>query len=254
MQIRYRLYIPAISLLLALPAGCAHEAGSKSWFSRKNSRDYTNMALEADSPDERRKGVNGLAASSDATSDWAVKVFDTIARTDTNAAVRCAAVKALSVSALPESTATIIKILKTPSETFPDVKPATPALRWEAAKVLNVMAAAQIDNKTQEQEILKLLLDRLGKETDRNVRLEYIDTLAMFPQRPVPETLVDTLGEEDFAISRAAEKSLIALTGVTHHQNPQQWRDWLAKNENPFAHAGEVPAEAEVKSKSNWDW
>lgn len=237
---------------MLISSGCSKS--TKRWFSTKSSQTYVNMALDSESPDERREGVNGLANSKDANAEWAVKVYDTIARTDKNTSVRSAAVQALGAAGQPQTLPTIIKLMKSPPETYPDVKPAPSSLRWDAAKVLNTWVGGHVCSKEQDQEILALLLDRVRKEPDRNVRLVYIEILSLYPERPVPETLIDLLSDDDFAIVRASEKSLIALTGTTHHQNAQQWRDWLAQTQNPFAHAGEIPEGAEPKSKSNWSW
>ena len=249
-RLRAKTYIVCTALLIS--SGCSKS--SKRWFSTKSSQTYVNMALDSESPDERREGVNGLANSKDANTEWAVKVYDTIARTDKNPAVRSAAVQALGNAGQPSTLPTILKILRSPPETFPDVKPATSPIRWDAAKVLNTWVGGHVCSKDQEQEVLSLLLNLVTKEPDRNVRLVYVEMLGSFPQREVLQSLIDLLGDEDFAIVRASEKSLIALTGTTHQHNAQQWRDWLAQTQNPFAHAGEIPEGAEPKSKSNWSW
>lgn len=214
------------------------------------------MALEAENADERRQGVRGLAASSDGKSDWAIKVYDTIARTDVNAMVRCAAVKALIPVAGAEQVPTTLKLLASSTRAIEDVRPANGPVRWEAAKLLLAIVDSRAFEEHQRTDIVQTLLERLARDKDRNVRLTAIDTLAYFAQSPVPQALIDVLEEDDFAIQRAAEKSLIALTGRTHHHDARAWRNWLAQAADPFEHAGTTPPELQASEglKVRWEW
>jgi len=214
------------------------------------------MALEAETADERRQGVIGLSQSRDATSEWAMKVYDTVARTDTDPMVRCAAVRAMAAWAGSQQVPTALKLLKSGTVKIPDVRPAPGPVRWEAAKLLENIAREGGYEDSQKDEIVATLLDRAIKDQDRLVRLTVIETLGYFPQQPVPTTLVDVIGmEEDFALQRAAESALIMLTGVTHHYDVDAWRKWLAETPNPFEHAGEMPDElSNQKKKPVWQW
>lgn len=221
----------------------------------KTSKDYLDMALESERADDRRKGVNGLAESSDATSDWAVKVFDTIARTDTDAMVRRAALRALLRSANSDRVPTTLKLLKSSDVEYEDVRPATAPVRWTAARLLLAVVHGFAFHEDQKSEIVETILDRLPKESDQNVRLALIETLGYFQQRPVLEALINELENEDFAVQHAAELALVSLTGVTHHHYPSAWRKWLAETSDPFAQAGETPEELQAtRSKPRWDW
>lgn len=244
------------ALTLCLIAGflCGCSGKNKTWYQRKTTKDYVDLALESPNPDERREGVNGLAASADAATDWAVKVFDTIARTDRNTAVRCAAVRAMHRSAGPQHLPTLLKILRSASQRLDDVRPAPGPLRWEAARLLTIIVGGRSYEASQRDELIRVLRERVVADRDRNVRLALIDALGFFHDRAVLETLIALLQEEDFAITRAAEQSLIALTGVTHRHNPDAWRSWLAQTTDPFELAGHTPAEARVESKSDWSW
>jgi hypothetical protein len=240
------------ALVVGAVAGC--NKSPRDWFKRKTTQDYVDMALESPNADERRAGVNGLAASADANTDWAVKVFDTIARTDSNSAVRCAAVRALRCSAGPDRVPTLLKLLRSGAEPVADVRAAPGPLRWEAAKLLAEIAGGHSYDATQREEIVRVMLDRASAERDRNTRLTLIDALAYFPDRVVLERLIDLLREDDFAVQRSAESALIALTGVTHRHSPDAWHTWLSAADDPFALAGHLPPEAQVRSKSNWSW
>ncbi len=239
-------------LIAGILCGCSGK--NKTWYQRKTTKDYVDLALESPNPDERREGVNGLAKSADAASDWAVKVFDTIARTDSNTAVRCAAVRAMHRSAGPQHLPTLLKILRSASQRLDDVRPAPGPLRWEAARLLTTIVGGHSYDAAQRDELIRVLRELAQADRDRNVRLALIDALGFFHDRAVLDTLIAMLREEDFAITRAAEQSLIALTGVTHRHNAEAWQAWLDKAANPFELAGHTPAEARVESKSNWSW
>jgi len=258
-------------LLLAflVIAGCAHaRPGGWSQGGRfKSSADYLNMALEAECADDRREGVIGLARSRDAAADWAVKVFDTIARTDTDAMVRCEAVKALGVSAGPQHVPTLLKLLDSsaggvaqpPSAVAHGVRAAPGRVRWEAAKLLKNIVETQGVEESQREEMTRTLLDRLAKDDERNARLMVIETLAYVRQRPVVVALIDALETDDYAIKHAAERSLVLLTGASHNHDTEAWRQWLAQTDDPCKDAGAVsPDTVEVKKKRwwehGWDW
>lgn len=233
--------------------GCA---GSRNgpWFKApKTSQEYVDMALEAPTPDERRAGVLGLSKSRDGTADWAMKVYDTIARTDVDPMVRCTAIRAMAAWAGSQQVPTVLKVLRSSAAATPDVRPAPGPVRWEAAKLLLDVAREGGYEDVQRDEIVKTLLDRVARDQDRQVRLTVIETLAYFPQTPVPAALIDVIEtDEDFALQHAAERSLIGLTGATHHHDAAAWRKWLAETKNPFEHAGEMPDELATKSDKHW--
>lgn len=214
------------------------------------------MALEAETPDERRQGVIGLSQSRDAASDWAMRVYDTVARTDTDPMVRCAAIRAMTAWAGSPQVPTALKLLRSDAGKTADVRPAPGPVRWETAKLLEAVAREGGYEDSQREEIVATLLDRAAKDQDRLVRLTVIETLGYFPQQPVPAALVDVIElEDDFALQHAAENALVTLTGVTHHHDADAWRKWLAETPNPFEHAGELPEELTTeKKKPIWQW
>jgi HEAT repeat protein len=227
-----------------------------SWFERrKSSREWLELALEARNPDDRRRGVIGLANGRDATTGWAIKVFDVVARTDTDAMVRCAAVRAMPASAEADHVPTLLKLLKSARDPVEGCRPAAGMVRWEAAKALRAIAEAEAYDVSHREAIIETLLEVLSKEEERNVKLTAINTLEHFAQRPVPIALINAMEADDFSIKHAAEQSLITLTGTTHHHDPAAWRFWLASTEDPFARAGTMPPEAmQAKSKPRWEW
>lgn len=237
--------------------GCSSARG-RSWFSAmrpKTSKDWLNMALDSEHPDDRRRGVIGLVKTSDGTSPWAVKVYDTIARTDADAMVRCAALRALLKVPNEARVSTSLKLLNSADVQYDDVRTASAPVRWGAAELLLAVVHHYAYREDQHTEIVDFLLGRLGLEKDYNVRMTLIDTLAYFPERPVLDVLIEALDHEDFAVQHCAEMSLVALTGVTHRHDPDAWRQWLAQADDPFAHAGETPRELQAqRGKPRWDW
>jgi len=247
----------ALAFLLTLPTGCSKNTSGR-WFEKpKTSQQWLDMALEAPNADDRRRGVIGLARGKDGTSDWAMKVYDTVARTDNDQMVRCAAVKAMVRTAGAPQVPTLLKIKGSQAARYPDVRPAAGPLRWEASRVLLVIVDESRYEPSQRSEIVKMLLERLTKDSDRNVRLTVIDTLAYFAEQPVPAALVEVMNEDDYSIQHAAENALIDLTGVTHHHDANAWRAWLAAAKDPFEKAGQTPEGLQAtnqKHRWRWDW
>lgn len=237
--------------------GCSSTRG-RSWLAAmrpKASKDWLNMALDSEHPDDRRRGVIGLAKTSDGTSPWAVKVYDTIARTDADAMVRRAALRALLKLPNEDRVSTALKLLNSVDVHYDDVRKASAPVRWGAAELLLAVVRNFAYREDQHVEIVGVLLARSGMEEDYNVHMTLIDTLAYFPERPVLTALIEALDHEDFAVQHCAETALVALTGVTHRHDPDAWRQWIAQADDPFTHAGETPQELQAhRSKPRWDW
>jgi HEAT repeat protein len=224
------------------------------WFKKpKTAQEWLDLALEAPTPDERRRGVVGLSQTREGSGEWAMKVYDTVARTDTDPMVRCAAIRAMSPHAGMLQVPTALKLLKSSTAHAADVRPAPGPVRWEAAKMLLGIVRESAYDDPQREEIAQTLLDRLARDDDRSVRLTVIDTLAYFPQSPVPAALVDVIElEDDFTLQHAAETALIAVTGTTHHHDAEAWRQWLAETKNPFEHAGDIPEDSLPRKSKPW--
>lgn len=235
--------------------GCSGARGGR-WFHRpRSSEAWLNMALESEQPDDRREGVIGLADSSDGKTDWAIKVYDTIARTDTDAMVRCAALRALAGVPDADRVPTILKLLKSTSDRSEGVRAAPATVRWDAARLLLAIVRAQAHRDDQRREITDTLLGRVTQESDHNVCLTLIETLGYFQDDRVPAALIDLLENPDFAVQHAAETALVSLTGFTHHHDPDAWRSWLAGTHQPFALAGQTPKDlTDRRKKPRWDW
>lgn len=214
------------------------------------------MALESPNADERRRGVVGLAEGSDGKRDWAVKVYDTLARTDPDAMVRCAALRALVPCDESPRVDTCIKLLRSAKEQFEGVREAPATVRWRAALLLGHAVRSGTFTDEERGRIVETLIDRGATEPDQNARLAMIETLGYFPERRVIESLIGTLESDNFTLQHAAEMSLAMLTGVTHNHDPDAWTAWYKSAADPFEKAGTMPPAALSKrgAKSHWDW
>jgi hypothetical protein len=236
--------------------GCNSPKNKRKFEGRKSSREYLNMATDSTVADDRRRGVVGLAKSSDGQTDWAAKVFDTLARTDPDAMVRCAALRALAHCDQPSRIDTCIKLLTSPVRKHEGVREAPPVVRWNAANLL--LHSVRTSDLTDEQRdaVISTLIDRVRAESDHNTLLAMIETLGYFPQKRVIEALIESLVTENFAVMHTAEVSLATLTGITHDHDVDAWRAWLKETQDPFASAGHLPASIarELESRPKWDW
>lgn len=257
----YRGLFFLLSLLVVagLFAGCSSNK-KRGWSIRpRSSQEWLDQALGSEIPDERRAGVIGFAESCDGTSEWAAKVFDTIARTDSDAMVRCAALRAMFRVAGPDRVPTLLKILNSADSEVDGVRPAPGPVRWEAAKLLEYHVDQGRYDPEQIDLVVQALLGRLAKDSDRNVKLAVIETMAYFSRRPIPGALIDALQTDDYAVKHACERALITLTGVTHNHDAAAWRAWLAATDDPFKNAGQLsPDDLEPPKKRwwerGWDW
>lgn len=254
-----RSLVVAVFVVIPLISGCRSKTtGESGWFAREaDGETLAARALEGHTADERRRNVIALAESDDADADWAIKTFDSIARTDVDATVRSAAIVGLSKSADSRSVSTLIKIIEATDADGAEVKRAAPVVRWDAIRLLARIVDRHTYEESQRPGIVRCLLERAKLDADRNVRLTAIDTLAYFAEQPIPGSLVECLESDDFAVRNAAEKSLIALTGATNQHDADAWRSWLAAHPDPFAEAGRSPPELENRKtaeRSWWPW
>jgi hypothetical protein len=242
-------------LLPALVPSCQAGGEGRQWFARpKTSQQWLDQALESDRADERRKGVRGLAASRDGQSYWAMKVYVTVARCDRDASVRCAALSALGPVATSEHVPFLLELLNSPRGAKDPLRPAPGAVRWEAVKLLTQVLRREGCAPEQRAAVVQTLLERVADDDDRHVRIAGLEALAAFQDLSVLRALINALDYDDFALQHAAERSLVALTGVTHRHDADAWRRWLELTPDPFAHAGEIPADQRAERKSRWNW
>jgi len=218
--------------LLLLPSiGCAWLGrAEESWSDRRSTREWIDQALDAKQPDDRRRAVERLARGTDAGADVVLQAMNTIARTDSDAMVRTAAVRGLGVTPQPRSAATLVKILRSQREKIADALPADAPVRWEAARVLERWSIESTAPAESRESILTTLIEGVQTDPDRNVRLSCLSALGSYPDRRTPPVLVEALRGSDFAARDRAEQSLQRLTGQSFEHDPAAWERWLGAN------------------------
>jgi len=245
----------AVGVAAVIASGCSRQKSSRQfteWLNRNNAHHQVVTALESDSPDARRQAVNRLALTKDVTADWAFAALDTVARTDRNEHVRCAAVRAMKNYYDERPVATLLMILNQPR--YKDqVRPTSESLRWDAIIVLHELRRRMLIPADREQEALDSLLTALRREKDRNIRLAAADALGWYSDRRALEALVEAMNSRDYGLARGCNQSLVRLTGVDHDCQADRWASWLGEADDPFALAGQAPEGWRSSSPSWWD-
>jgi HEAT repeat protein len=253
------LAIPLVllaALLVFGSGGCTDvqlDAGVKSLFNRRSPGQELFVALQEDDADRRREAVRAIARSDVVAQQWAVKAFDTIARTDPDPQVRCAAIRALGRTGDPGAVEPLLMILNW--QEHPDRVPYPPdgEVRWDATAVLANLAGWALAAE-QDQPGARSTFARLLKEDEnRNVRLEAARGLGCLDaDRSTLDVLVGGLSDRDFGVVYECEQSLIKLTGMTFEYDPQAWTDWLSSTSDPFALAGQTPTTLMPERQTWW--
>ncbi len=237
-------------LVMVLLVGCS-DADKRRWTSRTAQQNFT-AALDAGHADERRDAVVRIGESRYFTSEEAFAVLDAVARTDPAAQIRCIAIRILGRYGDARPVATMLGILEVEPDA-PEALPANEDVRWEAATALEALAAKGLVAGEQVPAVRDLYIGYLRSDPNRNVRIVAARALGRFEDRAVFDPLFKALRSEDFMIADTSERSLIALTGVTHEYDADAWSAWLEKTPDPFTHAGRVPVTTRPAGPSWWD-
>ncbi len=245
---------PGLLLGLAAAAGCAggcSDAQKRMWKPRSAQENYA-AALEAENADQRREAVARIAESRYVESQDAFDVLDAVARTDPVSQIRCIAVRALATYRDSRPVPTLLAVLQARPGSD-EALPADEHVRWEAVRALNTLTRKGLLSDAQRQAVPALLIAMLETENDRQIRVAAIEGLGLHLDRRVLTPLIGSLRNEDFAIADAAERSLIALTGVTHDYDADAWARWVAEAADPFEKAGQVPVTTRPAGPTWWD-
>ncbi|MCG3136259.1 MAG: hypothetical protein HJJLKODD_00085 [Phycisphaerae bacterium] len=208
--------------------------------------------MEAENPDDRRRAINALSEDGELSDPTVMKAISLIVRTDQSAMVRRTAARALGQSKSIEAGEILLLVLA-PREGQPVVFPTSGAIRRSCLEGLQQLVIDGVDPASW-PELIKVANIYLSEDATREVRIAAAQLLGSITQPETLEALIAGLEQPDFAVVHSCENSLIRLTGVTHHHQPQEWREWLAQSENPFAHAGETPADLPKPKRSGWWW
>jgi HEAT repeat protein len=187
-------------------------------------------ALQTENADDRRKYLRDVLKDDQATAEWAVKVFASVAKTDPDPQVRCLAIKGLRKAADDRVIEPLMMILN--QKEFPaKVTPPQPVVRWEATEVVAFMLDLGEVPEEHRGWATETLIRLLGGDSDRNVRIEAARGLGNCHDDRAINALVRALemDESDFGICQTVERSLEKLTGERHEYDADLWREWLAK-------------------------
>lgn len=185
-------------------------------------------AIQTEDADQRRKLLTDVLKSNQATSEWAVKVFASIAKTDPDPQVRCMAIKGLRRASDERVVEPLLMILN--QKDFPKVAPAPPEVRWDATEVISYMSdfgSIPVDKRDWAR---KTLIRLVTEDPDRNVRICAAHGLGNYPSPDALTILVQAVEDRDFAVRYEAERSLEKLTGQRQNYDADAWRTWLAEH------------------------
>lgn len=140
------------------------------------------------------------------------------ALTDSDSAVRAAAVRGLALHGSPRHVPMILPML-----TDADL-----LLRWEAARALQ---------RLHNPEAVTPLLARLteNEESEPQIRAAVASALGQYAEMRVMESLISALGDRDLTVNRAAQDSLRVLTGQDLGLNIRVWVAWRKAAADVFA-------------------
>lgn len=237
--------------LLLLATGCS-DAQKRAWDPRTPEENFRN-ALEGPSADVRRDAVARIAESNYFAREDAFQVLEVVARTDSVEQVRCIAIRALARYYDDRPVRPLIAILRATPETKTEALPGGEEVRWEAVTGLRELERRGVIEGEQRSACVDLLIRLAESDPSRNVRIVATQSLGAYHDRRVLAPLIRTLRNEDFALADAAERSLIALTGVTHDYDPNAWEKWAAEASDPFANAGQTPVTTKPAGPTWWD-
>lgn len=234
--------IAVTCLIGAALTGCDQGGNRKILDKGKSPGEYMVIAVSDPDPDVRREAVGRVAASRQASADWAVDGFVTIALLDSDTQARCVSVRGLEQGGHARAVETFLKLLNASNYPQNEVKPVPPVLRGDAALALARFAENGNIGDGDKPAARDTFLARLSGDSDRHVRIAAARGLANFSGDETLKALIQGLRDSDFAVIHRCEESLVKLTGVSHQCNAGEWERWYEENRGePFARAGETP-------------
>ncbi len=238
-----------LALLIALPA-CS-DAAKRRWTYRSSEENYR-LALESKETNLRRDAVVRIAESRDADGEDGFAVLDAVSRTDPVAQIRCIAIRAFAAYDDGRPARTLLAVLQA-TQNSKEALPPDDDVRWEAALTLYQLERRDKLDDAHRDAACALYIKLMESDPSRNVRIVATQALERFHKPEVLRPLIRSLRDRDFAIADRAERSLIALTGVTHDYDADAWEKWVANAPDPFAHAGETPVTTRPAGPTWWD-
>jgi hypothetical protein len=167
-------------------------------------------------PDDRREAILFFADHDYGREEKYTRLYQQIARQDTDPLVRAVAIRALNRSR--DKTATPVFIA--------GLTDAAPIVRLESAKALN---------RVPDDAAVEPLLKVVNSETEnRDIRLAAAEALQHYRTLNVARQLVPLLNQKDFSIAWQARKSLQAMTGQDMAYNQGAWLKYITGPEKPL--------------------
>lgn len=196
-------------------------------FSPPTPREAAQQMLNPHDPDERREGTILICNSPFGGVDVYVRAYRDMVQNELDPLARAAAVRALAKHGTSDDALLLADQLD--HEHY--------QVRWEAARGLqrlhNPEVVAPLVNTLKERTELEI---RRGETTeDADIRVEAALALGQYPEDRVFQGLVSALDARELAVNRAAEQSLMTLTGQDYGLDPRAWLNWYGGNLDPFA-------------------
>ncbi len=170
------------------------------------------MAFDVEDPDKRREGILALSKRKWGLREPHLKGYARILRSDHDATVRCAAVRALGKAGNVKYLDEVIQTLDDDSA----------AVRWDAA-----LALADVRGPSAEEPLIQCALNDLSPD----VRSACAQTLSHYQSREVIQTLVKCMDDQSIPVQFSAHASLVEIVGI---DMGMESRDWRAVVEQPL--------------------
>jgi HEAT repeat protein len=172
--------------------------------------------LNEHSADDRRVGINELVDRQFGQHPPYTTEYEHIAARDSDWLVRATAIRALNRARVKAATGIFIKSLDDTSD----------EVRLEACKAL-----INLPDPKSAPGLIKLV-NNPGE--NRDVRIAAADALRHYKTIEVARTLVNALGQREFAVAWQSRRSLMELTGKDLKYDEAAWLGLLTSNAKPF--------------------
>ncbi|NQU74770.1 MAG: HEAT repeat domain-containing protein [Planctomycetes bacterium] len=224
-----------VIVVVAALAGCrgrGEYANPVRWIRGADStKEQVANAFDPDDADLRREGIVALSRNDGGLQERYLRGYAILSK-DPAAPVRSAAIVALGRSGSDKYLPELIDALVND----PDAQ-----VRADAAEALG-------KEKVQGESAVEPLSRQARGDPDPAVRVRCVRALRQYKTAPVLGTLIRSLGDEDFAVRRAARSSLVEMTYLDGQYDAKLWRRLIAEKEDPFAPPPAKP------SRHWWNW